>query len=279
MIDLHCHSTVSDGALSPTQVVQLAHKNGCTLLALTDHDHTGGLYEARQAAQALGMLFINGVEISTTWRGRTIHIVGLDFDIDNLILQNLLARLRSGRIERLAKIVDKLEKKGIKGAFEGALSLASNREMVSRTHLADWLVQQGYARNKQNAFIKYLGDGKCAAVKHEWATLDEVVHAILTANGLAIVAHPMRYTLSTGARRSLLEEFSHLGGQGMEVHSGNCNLNDRVNYALLAQHYNLFASVGSDFHRLNDFSGGTLGVCPSLPVICQPIWTQFRSTK
>ena len=166
MIDLHCHSTVSDGMLSPAEVVRLAHQNGCTLLALTDHDHTGGIAEARAEADKLGLRFVNGVEISVTWRGRTIHVVGLDFDEQNENLQNLLAQVRQGRLKRLEAIAAKLEKKGIGGAYDGALALAANKEMVSRTHVAEFLIRAGHVKNKQQAFTKYLGDGKSCAVRH-----------------------------------------------------------------------------------------------------------------
>lgn len=276
MIDLHCHSTVSDGALSPAEVVRLAAQNGCSMLALTDHDHTGGLAEARAEAQKLGIRFINGVEISVTWRGRTVHIVGLDFDERAPTLQTLLARVRQGRQERLAAISAKLEKKGINGAYEGALALAANPEMVSRTHLADFLIARGHVKNKQQAFTKYLGEGKPASVKHEWAGLEESVSAILGAGGLAVIAHPMRYGFSATAKRNLFETFKALGGQAIEIHSGSCDKNDRLNYALLAQRYGLLSSTGSDFHRAGDFSGGTLGVCPELPEICRPVWAHFK---
>lgn len=276
MIDLHCHSTVSDGALSPAEVVRLAAQNGCTMLALTDHDHTGGLAEARAEAEKLGIRFINGVEISVTWRGRTVHIVGLDFDEHDPTLQTLLARVRQGRLERLAAIAGKLEKKGISGAYEGALALAANPEMVSRTHLADFLIARGHVKNKQQAFTKYLGEGKPASVKHEWAGLEESVSAILGAGGLAVIAHPMRYGFSATAKRNLFETFKALGGQAIEIHSGSCDKNDRLNYALLAQRYGLLSSTGSDFHRAGDFSGGILGVCPELPEICRPVWAHFK---
>lgn len=276
MIDLHCHSTVSDGMLSPEEVVRLAKSNGCTLLALTDHDHTGGIARARAEADALGLPFINGVEISVTWRGRTIHVVGLDFDEHDDKLQNLLATVRQGRQTRLRAIADKLEKKGIAGAYEGALELAANKEMVSRTHIAEFLIKQGHVKNKQQAFTKYLGDGKSCAVRHEWATLEDCVSAIKGAGGIAVIAHPMRYDLSATAKRNLFEEFKALGGDGIEVHSGNCCKNDRLNYAALAERYNLLASAGSDFHRLNDFSGGILGACPELPDNCKPVWASFR---
>ncbi|PJO79179.1 PHP domain-containing protein [Neisseria brasiliensis] len=277
MIDLHCHSTVSDGRLTPAEVVRLAHANGCTMLSLTDHDHTGGLAEARAEADALGLHFINGVEVSVTWRGRTIHIVGLDFDKQNTTLQNLLATVRQGRLNRLQAIADKLAKKGIQGAFDGAMALVTNPEMASRTHIAEFLISKGHVRNKQQAFSKYLGDGKPCSVKHEWADLGECVAAINGAGGMAVIAHPMRYDLSATAKRNLFDEFKSLGGAGIEVHSGNCNKNDRLNYALLAERHGLLASSGSDFHRLNDFSGGILGACPELPENCRPVWQHFKN--
>ncbi|WP_241483326.1 PHP domain-containing protein, partial [Neisseria meningitidis] len=184
MIDLHCHSTVSDGMLSPAEVVRLAHQNGCTLLALTDHDHTGGIAEARAEADRLDLRLINGVEISVTWRGRTIHVVGLDFDERDENLQNLLAQVRQGRLKRLEAIAAKLEKKGIGGAYDGALALAANKEMVSRTHVAEFLIRVGHVKNKQQAFTKYLGDGKSCAVRHEWATLEDCVSAVNGAGGV-----------------------------------------------------------------------------------------------
>ena len=195
MIDLHCHSTVSDGMLSPAEVVRLAHQNGCKLLALTDHDHTGGIAEARAEAGKLGLRFVNGVEISVTWRERTIHVVGLDFDEQDENLQNLLAQVRQGRLKRLEAIADKLEKKGISGAYDGALALAANKEMVSRTHIAEFLIRAGHVKNKQQAFTKYLGDGKSCAVRHEWATLEDCVSAVngagVDCDGQVLVMHDM----------------------------------------------------------------------------------------
>lgn len=276
MIDLHCHSTVSDGRLTPAEVARLAHSNGCTMLALTDHDHTGGLAEARAESEKLGMRFISGTEVSVTWRGRTIHIVGLDFNEHDEKLQALLAKVRKGRLKRLEAIAEKLAKKGISGAYEGSLALAANPEMVSRTHIAEFLINAGHVRNKQQAFTKYLGDGKSCAVRHQWAELADCVAAITGAGGIAVIAHPMRYGLSATAKRNLFEEFKALGGAAIEVHSGNCDKNDRLNYALLAERYGFLASTGSDFHRLNDFSGGILGACPELPENCSPVWAHFR---
>lgn len=277
MIDLHCHSLVSDGALSPTEVVKLAATNGCKMLALTDHDHTGGLTEAREEAMWRGIRLISGVEVSVTWNGRTIHIVGLNFDEQNGSLQTLLARIRQGRVERMRQIGDKLAQKGITGAFDGAMALAvANPEMVSRTHMAAFLVEQGHVRTKQQAFTHYLGEGKPAYVRHQWADLDEAVAAITNAGGVAVIAHPMRYDLSATAKRRLIEHFKAVGGMGMEVHSSSSSRNDLVQYSLLAQRYDLKASCGSDFHRLHDYSGGILGRCPLLPAHCEPIWHLFN---
>ncbi|MCO6518999.1 PHP domain-containing protein [Snodgrassella sp.] len=274
-IDLHCHSTVSDGALTPAEIVQRAQANGCTLLALTDHDHTGGVAAARLQATQAGITLINGVEVSVSWRGRTIHIVGLNIALEDERLQTLLQRLRSGRLQRLQSIAEKLAKKGISGAYEGTLALATNIDMVTRTHIADFLVNTGHVNKKADAFRKYLGDGKSCSVKHQWAELTEVVAAIRHAGGIAVIAHPMRYDLSATARRNLFSDFKACGGAAIEVHSGHSSQNDRLNYALLAQQFGFLASCGSDFHRDGDFGGGLIGCCPPLPPICQPVWTDF----
>ncbi|WP_037587928.1 PHP domain-containing protein [Stenoxybacter acetivorans] len=277
-IDLHCHSNVSDGVLSPAEVVAKAADNGCTLLALTDHDHTGGLAEARSAAQSSGIHFINGVEISVSWRAQTIHIVGLNFDEQNSALQKLLAHTRQGRLLRLRAIADKLAKKGIDNVFDGALSLTANPEMVGRAHIAQFLLDQGIVRNKETAFRRYLGQGKCAYVQHQWAALADTVHTIIAADGIAVIAHPMRYGLSATAKRHLFTEFKAYGGKAIEVHSGNSDLNDRLNYARLAEQFGFQASAGSDFHRNDSYSGGKLGVCPELPAHCQPVWQNWIDT-
>lgn len=275
-IDLHCHSNISDGTLSPTELVELAHANGAHMLALTDHDHIGGLPEARMAAQKVGLQFINGVEISITWRSRTIHIVGLNFDDGDHILNQLLFNNRSGRIERMKKMAEKLAKKGkIEGAYEGAMAYADNPEMVSRTHLARFLLDKGYIRTKEEAFKKWLGDGKPASVKHEWVSLQAAVDAIIGAGGVAVIAHPARYGLTATALRALTEEFVECGGRGIEVACSSHSLSDRLNCALLAGKYNLYASVGSDFHTPNHF-GHVLGQPPELPPLCKPIWHLFE---
>lgn len=155
--------------------------------------------------------------------------------------------------------------------------MCNNPENISRTHIASFLVTEGHVRNKQQAFSKYLGDGKTASVPHQWVELKQAIDIIHQANGIAVLAHPMRYNLSATARRNLFTEFASHGGKAIEVHSGNCSLNDRLNYARFAEQYQFLASLGSDFHRPNDYSGGTLGQCPPLPENCQPIWLSFSS--
>ncbi|MDO5686192.1 MAG: PHP domain-containing protein [Neisseria sp.] len=275
-IDLHCHSHVSDGKFPPSEVVRLAHANGATMLSLTDHDHIGGLAEAHLAAQDHGVNLINGVEISVTWRARTVHIVGLNFDRHHAGLPEKLAQIRSGRLTRLQKIAERLAKKAkIDGVYEGALALAENPDTVSRTHIAQFLCQNGHVADKDEAFKKWLGDGKPACVKHEWATLAEAVAMIHTAGGVAVIAHPARYRLSATAMRALLEEFIALGGQAIEVACSVHSLNERLNFALLANRYGLYASRGSDFHGQGEY-GCIIGRPPELPLTCRPVWQLFE---
>ena len=273
-IDLHCHSYISDGKFSPQQVVQAAFENGAECLALTDHDHIGGLSAARQTAQSLGLSFINGVEISVLWRGRSIHIVGLNFTPSDE-LENTLKINRQGRLLRLQKIAEKLEKKNIvQNIVQGALNLANSPDSVSRTHIAQYLVNQGVVENLSQAFKKWLGDGKIGDVKHQWISLEEAVLSITNAGGVAVIAHPARYKISATAMRALVEEFMSYGGGAIEVSSSVHSLNERLNLALLANRYGLYASAGSDFHGNGEF-GRIVGQTPDLPVTCKPVWELF----
>ena len=273
-IDLHCHSAISDGKLPPNEVVRTAFNNGAQLLALTDHDHIGGLSIARQTAQQIGLSFIHGVEISVSWRGRTIHIVGLNFTPSNELEKSLKIN-RQGRFLRLEKIAARLEKKlSVKHIVQGALDLASSPDSVSRTHIAQYLVNQGVVENLSQAFKKYLGDGKIGDIKHQWISLEEAVLAIKNAGGIAVIAHPARYKISATAMRSLVEEFMAYGGNAIEVSSSVHSLNERLNLALLANRYGLYASAGSDFHGNGEF-GRMAGLSPDLPVTCKPVWELF----
>ncbi len=272
--DLHSHSTISDGQLSPAEVIRLAHSNGATMVALTDHDHLGGITEAKEQANKLGITFIPGVEISTTWRERGIHVVGLNINPEDAPLQQHLQIVRAGRIERLQRMSERFAQKGINGVFEGALALATNPEMVGRAHVARFIIQQGIVKNAAQAFKKYLAEGKSAYVTHQWADFTEAVQWITEAGGIAVLAHPGRYPLSATAMRELITEFKQAGGRALEVASSSHGQNDIHNFALLAERFELFASAGSDFHALGE-GGRIMGCPPPLPAICHPVWLEF----
>lgn len=210
-IDLHCHSTVSDGALAPRDVAQRAHANGVDVWALTDHDEVGGLAEAAAMAGELGMRFATGVEISVTWAGLTVHIVGLRFDPSNAALVEGLRKTRSGRAERARRIGERLADMGMPGAYEGALPFAGNPELISRTHFARYLVEAGYCPDVQTVFTKHLGDDRPGHVPMQWATLAEAVGWIRGAGGMAVIAHPGRYKYTPLQFAALFDEFLQLG--------------------------------------------------------------------
>lgn len=270
-IDLHCHSTISDGVLSPSDVVARAAGNGVDILALTDHDDCGGLGEARKAAKGCGIEFVNGVEISVTWRGRTLHVVGLNIDPENGELGNGLNTLREGRIRRARLIAEGLSKAGIAGSFEGAYSYASNKNLIGRTHFARYLVEKGHARDIQSVFRKFLTHGKPGHVVHQWAQLSDAVGWIRKSGGMAVIAHPGRYDLSAAALEALFGEFREAGGTGLEVVTSSHTKDMAMRFCEFARRFDLFASLGSDFHS-PDESRMDIGRLPPLPEGCSPIW-------
>lgn len=270
-IDLHSHSVISDGVLAPADLVARAHANGVDWLALTDHDELGGLAEARGQAAALGLGFIDGVEISVTWGGITVHIVGLCVDPDNAELQAGLASVRSGRLRRAESMAVELSNVGIEGSLQGALRYAENSAIVGRTHFARFLVASGHARDVKDVFQNYLVQGKPGYVPHQWATLGEAVAWIHAAGGVAVIAHPGRYKLSPPEVRRLLTEFRELGGEGIEVVTGSHSPEQYSKFAAFAQEFGLLASRGSDFHGPGE-SKVDLGKLPDLPAQLLPVW-------
>lgn len=268
--DLHCHSTVSDGALSPGDVVRRAAAHGVEMLALTDHDQLDGLQEARDAAHDAGIIFLEGVEISVSWRGSTLHVVGLGVDPRNAVLRAGLERVRSGRIERARAMALDLQRAGVPGCFEGALALARNPAMVSRTHFARFLVQCDRVADTKDAFRRYLVPGKPGYVPHRWAELSDALRWICDAGGRAVLAHPGRYALSTGAMESLLTEFRAGGGSAIEVVSGSHSPDQYGLYGALAAKHGLAASRGSDFHAPDE--SAELGSLPELDCRLRPVW-------
>jgi predicted metal-dependent phosphoesterase TrpH len=270
--DLHCHSVVSDGTLSPEELATRAYQNGVELWSLTDHDVIGGQSRALAAAKALGMTYLPGVEISVSWMGHTIHIVGLGFDPEHSILKNGLQKTRDGRSQRGRVIAEQLEKAGISGAFEGAMTYAGNPDLLSRTHFARFLVEKKICHSTEEVFKKYLVEGKPGYVDHVWATLSNSVEWIRAAGGVAVIAHPGRYRLTDLQKDELYRQFKEAGGDGIEVITGSHSPNQYDEYAKIAKTYGFYASRGSDFHDPLE-SYMDLGKLPLLPSSLQPIWS------
>ena len=269
--DLHCHSVVSDGTLTPEALAARAKANGLQLWALTDHDEIGGQARAIASAKALDMKYLTGVEISITFAGKTVHIVGLGFDHTNTDLVQGLRNTRGGRAERAKEMSEGLAKVGIHGAFEGALKYAGNHELISRTHFARFLVESGVCKDTSEVFRKYLTENKPGFVPHRWASLENAVQWITGASGIAVIAHPARYGFTANEEYALFTEFKTYGGRGVEVITGSHSSADALQYADTALEFNLAASRGSDFHS-PDESHTDLGTLPWLPGQLTPVW-------
>jgi predicted metal-dependent phosphoesterase TrpH len=270
-VDLHCHSSVSDGVLSPEAVAHFAHNAGVNAWALTDHDEVGGVARARVAAEALGMHFVSGVEISITWANQTVHIVGLQIDETAPILLAGLAATRSGRDARGREISDQLARAGIPGAYEGALKYVDNPDLISRTHFARYLVECGACASIPEVFRKYLTEGKPGFVPHRWASLTEAVGWIRGAGGVAVIAHPGRYKFNDVAQGALFDEFKDLGGTAIEVVTGSHTPGQYDEYAEHARRYGFLASRGTDFHAPGE-SRVDFKALPPLPSGLTPVW-------
>jgi predicted metal-dependent phosphoesterase TrpH len=272
--DLHCHSTVSDGWLTPAEVVRRAAANGVTLLALTDHDEVGGVDEAIDEAARCGLALAPGVEVSVSFRDETVHIVGLGIDHRHPQLVAGLAGVRSGRGARAARIGEALAAVGIHGALEGARRFARNPELVSRAHFARFLVKSGLMPDVATVFRYYLARGKPGFVEHEWARLEDAVGWIVAAGGIAVVAHPARYRLSDAEMDQLFDRFTACGGEGVEVVSGAHSDAEAARFATVARRRGLLASRASDFHGEKE-SAVDLGRCPPLPPDLVPVWSRL----
>ena len=269
--DLHSHSVVSDGTLTPEVLATRARGNGVDLWALTDHDEIGGVQRARVAAQAQGMAFLSGVEISVSFASETVHIVGLGFDDSDPRIAQGLAATRGGRDTRAMEMAEQLAQVGIAGAYEGALKYVGNPALISRTHFARFLVEAGVCKETSEVFRKYLTEGKPGFVPHRWANLGDAVHWITQAGGVAIIAHPARYRLTANEEFALFSEFKEHGGQGVEVVTGSHSVAEYATYAAMAREFGLAASRGSDFHG-PDESHTDLGKLPALPSGLTPVW-------
>jgi len=274
-IDLHCHSTASDGTLSPEDLVCRASARGVTHLALTDHDTVAGLTRAANRAAAEGLSLISGTELSCVWRSQTIHIVGLDFDLDNADFQAALERQNANRWGRAREIADRLGKIRVENLLDKATTRA-NGDVPGRPHFARVLVDEGIVKDPAQAFKRYLGQGKPGDVKAFWPELDEVVQWIVSAGGIAVLAHPRKYRLSATKLRALVSDFKRAGGTAMEVSVSGQSSGDLGFLAELCRRENLLGSQGSDFH----FPGAPwceLGRITKMPEGIEPVWHHFQS--
>jgi hypothetical protein len=270
--DLHCHSTASDGTLSPAALAERAQANGVTLWSLTDHDVLDAQAQAREAANDLGIRYVPGVEVSVTWQFQTVHIVGLGVDPSSAELEAGLASVRSSRQRRAERIAARLAEAGIDGTLEGAYRYAENPELIGRTHFARYLAAAGHAEDTNAVFQRYLSAGRPGYVPHEWAMLDDAVRWIRASGGLAVIAHPGRYKLSRDQLLALLAQFKATGGTAIEVVTGSHALDRVDDFAFLARSHGLLASCGSDFHEPGE-GRFDLGSVPSLPDFVTPIWS------
>jgi len=272
--DLHCHSTRSDGLLSPSDVVRRATERGVDVLALTDHDEVAGLDEAREAAREGGLTFIEGSELSVTWRGSTVHIVALGIDARDPVLTEGLESVRQGRDARARRIGESLAQAGIEDAFAGALGYVTSERLISRTHFARHLIDRGHARDMKDAFRRFLTAGKPGYVPHAWATLAQTIGWIHGAGGQAIIAHPGRYKLTHAEMRALVHEFRDLGGDALEVVSPSHTSAQYGEFAALARACGLKGSCGTDFHGPGE-SRFDFGELPPLPAGVDPVWSAW----
>jgi len=274
-VDLHCHSTISDGLLTPADLVRRAAANGTDVLALTDHDELGGLAEARAAATVAGLRFIDGVEVSVSWdNDLTVHLVGLGVDPADSVLSAGLAQVRSGRDSRAGRMAAALDQVGIHGAYEGALRHAGNPALLGRSHFARYIVECGLVRDVKSVFEHWLAKDKPGYVSHEWASLAEAIAWIRHAGGVAVLAHPGRYRIGTRELKRLIGEFKELGGAGIEVVSGSHDMETARTMAQHARSFGLAASRASDFHGPNE-SWIDVGCMPPLPDGLHPVWHEL----
>ncbi len=274
VFDLHCHSIASDGSLSPTDLVEFARVQGVDVLALTDHDNTGGIAEAQIAAHKCALKLVPGVEISVSWGPLTVHILGLGIDPNCQDLQLGLSKLREFRVWRGEEIGKRLAKHGIDNALEGAKKYATG-EIIGRTHFAHHLIDLGLCKDFKGVFKNYLVKGKPGHVAGDWASLADAISWIDAAGGQAVIAHPARYRVTATKLRKLISEFKASGGVGLEVVSGSHTKDDCHLMAKYANDFELLSSCGSDYHGPEN-TWIQLGQIPALPQSCVPVWQNWQ---
>ncbi|GAA5523804.1 5'-3' exoribonuclease [Microbulbifer aestuariivivens] len=282
-VDLHCHSTASDGILSPAELVSRAKSCGVTLLSLTDHDTVAGIAEAQVAAAAAGVTLLPGIELSSRWGKQLVHIVGLGVDTGSEALRRAISERDGLRSERAEHIGARLEKRGFYGALDGARRLAGDG-VLGRPHFARWLVEAGHVEDTARAFKRYLGAGKCGDVSVEWPQLEETIAAVHGAGGCAVLAHPLKYGMTRTRLLRLMTDFCAVGGDAVELLCGRQNpVQTRELARLMAEAAQaaerptaLLCSLGSDFHQPGQ-PWRELG-CTHLPADVEPVWNLWQTS-
>ncbi|MGB1403535.1 MAG: PHP domain-containing protein [Porticoccaceae bacterium] len=270
-IDLHCHTTASDGTLSPTELINLACEREIDILSITDHDNV----DAYQKIAPIGdkLTLIHGIEFSSQWRKSGVHIVGLNLNLNSDALIEGVSLQTQARRERGEKIAEKLARLGFDNSLEGAKAFTAGGE-VGRPHFAQHLVAIGAVSNVQQAFKRYLGAGKAGDIKEQWSDMTTIISWIRAAGGVAVLAHPTKYKMTRSKLINLLTDFVAAGGQGMEVISGMQVPSVTQDLARLCNQFKLLASCGSDFHAPNQH-WAALGMVAELPDQCKPIWRHW----
>jgi len=278
LIDLHSHTTASDGQLTPSELVNRAENRQVNILAITDHDTVDGLIEAQNTIDEKGLklTLIKGIEVTTNWLNHEIHVVGVNIDPNNVQLQALIALQKEKRESRAIEMGRRLAKAKIEGVYEGAKALAGDGA-ITRAHFARYLVEQGVAPTFQKVFDKYLSRGNTGYVPHNWVDIEEAIVAIHKAGGQAILAHPNHYNLSNKWMRRLFTEFKEAGGDAMEVAMGQQSPQVRLQLAMWSEEYDLLASQGSDFHFVGRWRD--LGKALHLPKMAKPLWLDWPIYK
>lgn len=273
IVDLHCHSCYSDGLLSPEALLAKALAANVNLLALTDHDTIDGIKLLQAKAHQQAIHIINGVELSVRWKKYDIHVLGLNFTVDERMIL-LLQQQKLARIARAKLIGERLEACGVQDAYSKAVQLAGH-EQVGRLHFAQILIDEGKVPDKEKAFKRYLGSRCKAFVPTEWVDIENAVQTINECKGQAVLAHPLKYRLTRTKLHELIIVFKAAGGAGLEVISGDMTAPQVEEMVGLTNRYDLLASTGSDFHG-EQVSRVQLGRQRAFPTHCKPVWHSWN---